>query len=312
VTTPRQTPEPEPPATARVVALADQRDWRDLRLLAQRPDDTWPEARWLDPQAAAAAAPEPLMACGLWACRDPAAASLLHRRSAAGLASLLVARFEPRDLAPVIGAPATVRIAPGELDALHWQDGRVDRVPAVTVIDSPLPQGQWARGSAQHGAATGVLAFRPHTGAGLILLCTATVTARALGVRPEHQRELLRHLLAEMARRTPAAGQSRGDAAGPPAGRSADPTDYLARHGADGALVLLAAALAPQGPVDADALRAIGAALPAARLAALTADLPPDLTDTPAAWAPDAIAQALRAAGWGAHLRALARRTEAE
>ena len=317
--TPAPAPEPDPLGATRVVALADQRDWRDLRLLAQRPDDTWPETRWLDPETAATAS-EPLIACGLWACRDPAAPSLLRRRSAAGLASLLVARFEPHDLAAVIGAPATVRIVPGELGALHWQNARVDPVPAVTVIDSPLPEGRWARAPSTHGGATGVLAFRSHTGAGLIVLCTATITARALGVHPRQQRDLLRHLLQEMARCAPAPGLSRADTPEPPAERSAHPDEYLARHGADGALVLLAALRAPAdapadvraGSVDAAVLHAIGADLPAARLAALTADLPPDLTDTPGAWAPEAIAQALRAAGWGAHLRALARRTEAE
>ncbi len=271
------------------IALADQRSWRDLRQL----EDSVPSVRWLD-TAAAASAPEPLIACGLWASREPSASDLLRRRAEVGAPSLLVARFEPADLGSVLGAPVAVQVMPGEASAVTWEDGRRYSVPGVTVVDTALAEGHWARGA----AGTSVLAFQPHTQAGLIVLCTATIAGPALGADPAAQRALLHRLLDEMECRAPRCAVAAADAASPEAATTA--AEYVDRHGADGALVLLAALATPSAPVDAAALAAIGTALPEDRLDLLVAAMPPA--------APGEIEQALRGAGWGAHLRALGHR----
>ncbi len=274
-------------------AFADQKSWRDLRQL----EDSVPSVRWLD-AAGAATAPEPFIACGLWASREPSASDLLKRRAAAGAPSLLVARFEPADLGPVLGTPVAVQVKPGEASAVTWEDGRRYDVPGVTVLDTALAEGHWARST----AGTSVLAFRPHTQAGLIVLCTATVVGPALGTDPAAQRALLHRLLDEMELRAPQRATCAGDAASQEAATTA--ADYLGLHGADGALVLLAALAVPGAPVDGAALATVGAALPEERLRQLVATMPPAV--------PGEIELALRGAGWGAHLRTLAhRRTEA-
>jgi hypothetical protein len=212
--------------------------------------------------------------------------------------TLLVARFEPLDLGPVIGAPVSVRLCPGETTTLVWEDGRRYAVPGVTVIETALPQGHWARST----AGTSVLAYRPHTQAGLICLCTATVAGPALGADPAEQQALFGRLLDAMARQAPA--RTAADGGGKAPAPCASLGEYLERHGPDGALVLLAALNAPDGRADAAGLasmgESIGGALAADRLAALVAAQP--------SATPGDIEQALNAAGWGAHLRVLARR----
>lgn len=271
------------------VAMEDQRSWRDLRQLEQSVQTV----RWVDAHEAIAA-PEPLIACGLWACREPAASQVLRERAKAGCSSLLVARFEPVDLGPILGAPGSIQISPGEASALAWEDGQRFEVPGVTVIETALPEGHWARST----AGTTVLAYRPHTEAGLIVLCTATVAGVALGTDPAQQRALLHRILDEMTRRTPARVET-GVTEGTPESCTTAAA-YLQRYGPDGALVLLAGLHAADGRVNSAALEAIGATLPDDRLASLVAALP--TAD------PHDIEQVLRAAGWGAHLRALARR----
>ncbi len=270
-------------------ALAEQRSCRDLRQL----EDSVSSVRWLD-ATSVATAPEPLIACALWASREPSASDLLRRRAEAGASSLLVPRFGPANLGSVLGAPVAVQVRPGEASAVVWEDGNRYDVPGLTVLDTALADGHWARST----AGTSVLAFRPHTRAGLIVICTATVVGPALDADPAAQRALLNRLLDELERRAPRHAIAADDGASPEAPATA--ADYLDRHGADGALVLLAALAAPGAPVDAAALAAIGAALHENRLERLVAAMP--------SAQPAEVEQALRAAGWGSHLRALGQR----
>ena len=276
--------------TRQCAVLEEQRTWRDLRRLGE----VVMAPRWVDSQQALLA-PEPLVACGLWAAREPSAGTLLRRRAEAGRSSLLVARFEPGDLGPIIGAPVAVHVKGGEAGALAWEDGRRYQVPSVTVIETALADGHWAHST----AGTTVLAFRPHTQSGLMVVCTATVAGPALGSDASEQRALLERLLDEVERCGPERPATSTE--GSPATATVD--EYLDRHGADGALVLMASLAEPGALIDGAALAAIGAALPAERLSTLAAALP--------SVAPGEAARALRDAGWGAHLRALAaRRTE--
>lgn len=271
------------------VALKEQRTWRDLRRLEQSVQ----AVRWVDAHEAIAA-PEVLVACGLWACRELAASQVLCERAKAGRSSLLVARFEPLDMGPVVGAPAGVQISPGETTALAWEDGQRFEVPGVTVIETAIAEGHWARST----AGTTVFAYRPHTQAGLMVLCTATVAGVALGADPAQQKALLQRILEETTRRT--ALRAGTDPSGSTVGVCSTAAEYLDHHGSDGALVLLAACGAADGRVSEASLEAIGATLPGDRLADLVAALPTA--------SPEEMERALRAAGWGAHLRVLARR----
>lgn len=271
------------------VALEEQRSWRDLRRLEQSVSGV----RWVGADEVAAA-PEPLVACGLWASREPSAPQVLRSRAKAGLATLLVARFEPVDMGPILGAVASIQVCPGETSALAWEDGQRFEVPGVTVIDTPLPEGHWARST----AGTTVLGFRQHTEAGLIVLCTATVAGVALGTDPTQQRAMLQCILDEMARRAFLRVVADPAQSGPDVCATA--AEYLEHFGPDGALVLLAALNAQAGRVNGETLAAIGATLPEARLATLAAALPDADSHE--------IEQALRAAGWGSHLRILSRR----
>lgn len=270
------------------VALDDQRDWRDLRQLGQ----AIASVRWVDVHAARTAS-EPLIACGLWACREPVAKDVLLHRAKTGRDSLLVARFEPVDLAAVMGAPASILIRPAESGVLAWQDGQRFEVPSVTVIETAIPQGHWARST----AGTTVFAYRRHTQAGLIVLCTATVAGVALGADPAQQCLLLQQILKEMA--SLASARIEEDEIDTAPTVCATPSEYLEFFGPEGALVLLAALNAGERSVQVQDLEVLGAALPEDRLASLVAALP-------GATARE-IEQTLRAAGWGAHLRMLDR-----
>lgn len=279
--------------THQCVALSNQESWRDLRLL----DTCVSSIRWIGHKEALQA-PEPLIACGLWASRDPVASQLLKHRSDLGAASLLVARFETTNLRSVLNAPADILVSPGEASLVTWEDGQQYEVPCVTVIETALAEGHWARGP----SGTSVLAFRPHTQAGLIVLCTATVASPALGASQSDQRALLIRLLDEVENRSPGLSASTVDAGEPEIAASA--ADYLILHGEDGALVLLAALVAQGAPLDSSALASVGAALPEERLARLVAAMP--------SAAPEEMEKALRTAGWSAHLRNVTqRRTEA-
>jgi hypothetical protein len=268
------------------VALKEQRNWRDLRLLEQ----TIPAVRWVDVEAATTA-PELFVVCGLWACREKSASQVLRKRSEEGFSSLLVARFEPVDMGALIGAPTSIHIAPKEISSLTWEDGQHYEVPGVTVVNTAISQGHWARST----AGTSILAYRPHTQAGLIVLCTATIAGVALGTDSSQQKALLQRVLEEMTRQAPVTRQSGATQDAPEL--CSTPAEYLAHHGPDGALVLLAALNADSGPVNSAALEAIGAKLPEDQLKSLVSALPKA--------APQNIEEALRDAGWGAHLRTL-------
>src|SRR5262245_22106690 len=105
--------------TRRCAALVDQSSWRDLRQL----EVAVPGVGWRD-EDEALPAPELLVACGLWASRESSASAVLRRRAESGAASLLVARFEPADFGPVLGAPVAILVVPAEASAVTWKDGR--------------------------------------------------------------------------------------------------------------------------------------------------------------------------------------------
>lgn len=272
------------------VALESQRGLRDIRHLP-------PEAvRWVGDRELADA-DEPAILCGLWASRDPSARQVLQRRQERGCVTLLVARFEPGDLSSVLGAPVAVRVVAVEGSEVTWEDGTRFLVPAMAAVEASLPEGHWAR----VGAKTAVLAWRPHTTAGLTILCTATVAGPALGAEPSIQLQLLERILDEAGRRTV---QPRFSTTADEPKVADSASDYLVRHGDGGALMLLAWLAAPGPEVDAAAVTRLGANLEPEELRRLAAGLPQ--------MEPIEVHEALLAAGWGAHLRVFAERPTEE
>lgn len=268
-----------------VVALEDQRTWRDLRLL---PPDC---VRWVD-AAGLAEAPEPAVVCGAWLAEAPEAAAVLRSRQRAGATTVLVPRFGAGSLGPVLGAPVKVDVFPAESSTVTWHDGTTFAVPATTAVRTSLPDGCWGR---SEGHAT-VVAWRPHSQAGWTILCTPTVAGRAIGAAPDAQFGLLERLLDEAAATT----APRPTSAEPVTAPAASAEDFLAQHGELGALALLAWWAAPGPDLDEAALARLGVQLDVEALR--------QLGDTLPALNPGEVEATLRAAGWGAHLRVLERR----
>src|SRR5207302_3677573 len=99
-----------------------------------------------------------------------------------------------------------------------------------------LHAGKWATAA---GLGTAVLAYRPHAGAGAVVLCSAAVTGRPLGVDREAQRALLRRILEEAAAGTVARGEATSEA--DPAGQVAEnAAAFLEQEREMGAAVVLA------------------------------------------------------------------------
>jgi hypothetical protein len=167
----------------RVAALETQKSLRDLAGLPRLCADV----AWLDPEALAAAS-EPAFIVGIWLTNEPAAAKqLIARRSTAGLLTVLVPRFKGGDLRAVLKTPTSVRVRTGEFDSFSWEGGETIAVSGQTVLETTLHASQC--GSVA-GLGVTVLTYRAHEAAGAIVLCTAGLTSRQLGVDVTHQRRL--------------------------------------------------------------------------------------------------------------------------
>lgn len=269
------------------VGLESQRGWRDLRLLP-------PEAgRWVS-DAELGDAPEPAVVCGLWA-ENAGAAEVIQRRQSAGLVTVLVPRFRPMNLQALLGASVRVGLVAAESDEVAWRSGENFAVPATTAIETSLPTGAWGRS----GDRLVVFGWQPHTQAGVTVVCTSTVAARALGAQPAVQLGLLERIIDAASSAVPEAEEP---AAEPGELQVENPAAYLERHGDLGALALLAWLGSPGPTLDEAELRRLHVELDAETLQRLDTELPPP--------DPTAVMDALRAFGWGAHLRIRAARAE--
>ena len=172
----------------RIAALEQQRTLRDLAGLSRLCDDiVWHEATALSQVA------DPAIIVGLWLSEEPGQAmKFIAARSKAGFTTIIVPRFKAGDLRAVIKAPSAVKLKLGEYDAFQWDDDSGVEVPGQTVIETTLHAGQWG---AIAGLGVTVLAYRPHEGAGWIVLCTAGVTSRRFNVNVEAQRLLISRII---------------------------------------------------------------------------------------------------------------------
>jgi hypothetical protein len=272
----------------RCAALRAQQTLRDLGALMALAE----QVDWIDHDQAAGVA-EPLIVCGLWLAQQAADASkVLRTRSHAGRTTLVVPRFQAGNLAPVLQAPADIEIVSGEYRTLLW-DEQPYAVPGVSVFQTTLHAGKWATAA---GLGTALLAYRPHAGAGAVVLCSAAVTGRPLGVDREAQRSLLQRILVEAAAGIAAAEEiaSREDTARP----AENATAFLEQEREPGAAVLLACIASSSREVSAVRTAArdlLSLDLEQGEVERLLARLPP-LGAT-------ALRQALTETGWGPFLR---------
>jgi hypothetical protein len=170
-----------------IAALETQREVREIAGLERlgRP------VHWLEPKAATQS-PLPLVVTGSLAVEIPAMLRpVLIERMRAGRHSLLVPRFRPGDLAPVLDAPATIEVLTGETSELTWQGGTF-RVPGSVLFRTKLHAGRWA---VVDGRGAQVLAYQPTTARGRVVLCAASVTIARPGTRADDQQRLFTALL---------------------------------------------------------------------------------------------------------------------
>ncbi|OJH38237.1 hypothetical protein [Cystobacter ferrugineus] len=274
----------------RCAALQNQQFGRDLAQLEELAD----QVDWIA-DSAAADVMQPLILSGLWVSDNPdRSREMLRRRSAAGRVSLLVPRWRAGDIAPLVGASSSIEVRASNFDGVAWEDGQQYDVSGVSSLRTVLHVGRWAVAT---GVGTVLLCFRPHMTAGPIVICTASVAGRPSGVQVEAQRRLLMRILMEAEKLT---GPS--DHPKKPETRPTEPAPdlatYLRDEGPVGAALLLAL-IACKGNKAADlassAKAHLGIALKPVELQRVLNRLPE--TSTPE------IAAALKASGWGAHLR---------
>jgi hypothetical protein len=254
---------------------------------------------WVEPPLAADAA-APLVVCGLWLTGAGAEApEVLRRRSLAGRATIIVPRFQAGNLAEVLRAPAAVEVTPGSFERFTL-DGQTFPLPGVSYFQTPLHAGRW--GMAE-GLGTVVLAYRPHAGAGWIVLCSAAAASRPVGDTRDAQRALWQRILV---RATAGAARTSGPDAGmTQTDRPATVEDFLRKEGEAGASILLAwlaAGKREPAALERAARSRLGLVIGEANIARVLGQLPEA--------EPDQVRVALQRRGWGAHLRRIDRQRD--
>ena len=273
-------------STVECAALIDQQSARDLQLLPTLVESVeWLDVKSLDSTRL------PLVIGALWLSDEAVLAErVLRARTRSGRSTVVVPRFRGGDLATVLGTPSGITIRAREGRAVTWNDGEEFMVSSVSHVDTVLHAGQWAR--TEQG--TAVFSYRPHAAAGTVVLCTANVTSRAVGVDRGEQARLLGRILREC--RGPQADLA--ETSGHHPVPVADAGEFLRTEGAKGAALLLAL-VACEGDRTAD-LEAIARG----RLGLDVGDARCLLDRLPDA-SLDTIETELKEAGWGAHLRLL-------
>lgn len=273
---------------SRIAAWENQKSLRDLAGLPRLCDNV----AWLDMETLANAR-EPALIVGIWLTDEPTAAKqLLANRSAAGLATVVVPRFKAGDLRAVLKTPTSVRVKTGDFDAFSWEGGEIITVSGQTLLETTLHTSQC--GSIP-GLGVAVLSYRPHEAAGAIVLCTAGVTSRQLGIDVAQQRRLWELILhragTPMSSAVPEAEQSI-----PLPASSVD--ELLAMDNAQIAAVVLALALGG-GDREPNAVKTVAGTL---GFTLGEHEVRHALAGIPECSA-DSMEQALRKHGWGAFLR---------
>ncbi|MBT2989946.1 MAG: hypothetical protein KME65_13410 [Candidatus Thiodiazotropha sp. (ex Ctena orbiculata)] len=230
--------------------------------------------------------------CGLWLAEEPEKTGmLLQERSNSGRSTLIVPRYRGGDLASIIGAPTAVEIKPGDADEVEWEEDRGYAVSSVSYLQTSLHTGRC--GKSKQGLV--ILCFRPSTAGGIVVVCTAALFSRSIGVSKAEQAALFGRIRAkldslEVVR--PKASQETGYEA-----KAENLDAFLDEEGAEGAALLLAMVADEQGTgsLGVNVQNLLGLELPARRLDHLQNRMPQA--------APEEISAVLRRRGWAAYVR---------
>jgi len=271
-------------------ALQAERKSPDLRILS----DVAGDVAWVADDAADNPR-VPLVLSGEWAARNPnRAAQLFAARSSAGGHTIIVPRFRPGDWTKMLAAPTKVEVVASEFRSFEWQIAH-HAVPGFVVFRTSLHAAKWGHAP---GLGVVVLGYRPNLTAGVIVLCSAVLTARMPGVAVAAQQALYRSIVDAAA--APVSGE---DATSEPRPVQSPATvaEFLAQEGELGAAFLLGRLIASEDAAEviADAAKSsLGIAIASEDARRLAAQLPANTTG-------NAIRDALQRQGWGAFLRRL-------
>ncbi|MEW8552658.1 MAG: hypothetical protein AB2605_02600 [Candidatus Thiodiazotropha sp.] len=274
----------------RCAAPISQKTWRDLQLLPHFVDTV----EWLENDALAHYE-APVVICGLWVADEPQKAKiLLQQRSSSGRSTLIVPRYRGGDLAPVIGAPSVVNVRPGDSSEVEWEQDHCFAVSSVSYLQTSLRSGRWGR--SKQGLV--IFCFRPSTAAGAIVVCTAAIVSRSIGVSRTEQADLFTRTLAELDAldvSRPTVIREVGSES-----KAKNLEAFLDEEGPEGAALLLAMTVGEKWPkgLAITVQNLLGLKLPAGRLEHLQNRMPEAK--------PEDISAVLRHRGWSAYLRRVA------
>lgn len=176
--------------------LQHQRSMRDLLRLSS-PEH---EVRWLDPVELTNAM-EPAIIVGTWFLDSPDQAQIILReRTRRRSTTLVVPRLPSIDFGLCLSAPGAIKLERRSFDQVLLEDGSRFAVSGQTTISSPLAQGRW--GVCESNQAV-ILAFRPNKDAGWLILSTASLCSRTIGVNADVQEGLLEALIKKASKDQP-------------------------------------------------------------------------------------------------------------
>jgi len=164
-------------------ALKSQKHLRDLVQLTSLAD----EVLWLDPEDLSKST-DTVVISGIWLAEYADAQAFLKSRSEAGLSTLVVPRFAAGDLAYVIGSPSAFEIKAADFSTIVWEDGTEYEVSGVSFFKTSMHAGCLAKAK---NLGPSIFYYRSHAVAGPVVLCSAAVTGRPIGIKRATQKKLL-------------------------------------------------------------------------------------------------------------------------
>jgi hypothetical protein len=173
--------------TPSCAALTTDRKNPDLNLLPQ----VVGAVDWISEESASQAQ-FPLVITGEWVVSHvERATQIFATRSSRGLHTIVVPKFKPSLWTKILAAPTKVEAVAGEFRSFEWQAVH-HAVPGFVVFHSSLHAAKWGEAP---GLGTVVLGYRPHLSAGVIVLCSAVLTAKVLGLSLSAQQTLYRSIV---------------------------------------------------------------------------------------------------------------------
>ena len=217
-------------------ALKSQKHLRDLVQLTSLAD----EVLWIDLEDLSKST-DTVVISGIWLAEYAGAQAFLKSRSEAGLSTLVVPRFAAGDLAHVIGSPSAFEIKAADFTTIVWEDGTEYEVSGVSFFQTSMHAGRLANAKS---LGPSIFYYRPHAVAGPVVLCSAAVTGRPIGIKRASQKKLLSRIDREIRALAPELSKKKKTCPLPFVSANEDPLwgveAFLKETGEQGAALLLA------------------------------------------------------------------------